>query len=85
MSWNYRIYKTVHPNDEETFGIHECYYYEDKETPRAVTERPVPVDADSVKGLRWILEQMLLALDKDVLTENDFQTTVEGARRDSVS
>ena len=78
MGWNYRVMRHQ-PNPargerEVWYAIHEVFYRNDAVDDRTVdssetgyTEEPVAVVADDVDGLRWVLEQMLAALDKPVL------------------
>ena len=70
MSWNYRVVQQG-PSLDETYAIHEVYYHEDGR-PRSAALRPADAFSGSLEGLRWQLEQMTLALDKPVLTEEDF-------------
>lgn len=89
MGWNYRVIKTKlqyidettigHPISEtEYYAIHEVHYENDK--PRSYTSNPVKPEAfmefeDSkpLADIRWQLEKMLVALDKPVLTPEDFE------------
>jgi len=65
--WNYRVYR-----ETGQFGdyltIHEAYYLEgDPQIPTSFTAKPVTVGGESVEDLRWVLEQMLKALDQPIL------------------
>lgn len=75
MTWNYRVIKTTVEvlgwEPEESFAIHEVYYFEDGR-PRAYTETPVPVTAESMEELAATLDAMRVALTKPVLTHGDF-------------
>lgn len=66
MSWNYRIVHKTYTETDGTlahiYGIHECYT-----DPFGYTENPVDVSAESIEGLRWVLEHMLKALNEPVI------------------
>jgi hypothetical protein len=80
--WNYRVIKDHNSTDEDPFyHIHEVYYDEDDGSIRNCTS-PVEVCAESVDGLRWVLSSMLAALDKPVLTDNDFPGRTPQMSRD---
>ena len=71
-SWNYRVlHETgVGPEGEpwETYAIHEVYYADEEQTQVAGwTENPAAVLADDQEGLKWVLGEMLKAIDKPVL------------------
>jgi hypothetical protein len=78
--WNHRVVRRVFHADgdhkEIEYAIHEAHY----ETKGAssgrclITTEAVPVAADSIEGLRWVLTKMLEALDKPVL---DYETREE--------
>lgn len=57
MTWNYRIVKHV-TGGTEWFGIHEVYYDDDGK-PRAMTEEPVRMDAETVDDLIHAIEHVL--------------------------
>jgi len=81
VGWNYRVMR--HEPDapdaadgkrEVWYAIHEVFYQTDSADDRSVdasetryTEDPVAVVADDVDEMRWVLEQMLAALDKPIL------------------
>lgn len=68
--WNYRVYretvKTPSGESEDIFSIREAYYTK-KRAPHMHSANPETVSAESIDGLRWILTEMLKALDKKVL------------------
>lgn len=64
--WNHRVVKQT-DGDETWFGIHEVFY--DEEQGTGWTENAVSVIGQSVDDLRWVLEKMLLALDKPVIED----------------
>jgi hypothetical protein len=71
MSWNHRVLRHVYSDGTIEFAIHEVYYDNDAADPEAgawgPTENPVAVRAESLEGLRWVLEEMLRCLDKPAL------------------
>lgn len=75
MSWNHRVIKQAYlcyDEYETIFGIHEVYYNEDGSLRNYTTDPVAPIGAD-MDELRWTLEKMLMALDKPVLTHEDFK------------
>ena len=71
MTWNYRVIKTIDSTGGLSYGVHEVYYDENR-MPRAYTEQPVPLYADTLPELISDLERMRAALSAPVLTEADF-------------
>lgn len=61
MTWEYRVMKRIEHN-EIIYAIHEVY-----SNPYGYTEKPEPIEGESIEDLRNILTQMLEALDKPVL------------------
>jgi len=78
--WNHRVVRRVFRADgshqEVEFAIHEAHYKDKGATrgPCSITTDAVAVHAETVDGLRWVLQKMLEALDKPVL---DYETTEE--------
>ena len=73
MSWNYRVVSKTYPNGEIELHIHEAYYKSKRhKKPNSITENPVTVGTDSIKGMRWILKMMSEALKKTILKYEDF-------------
>lgn len=74
--WNHRVVKREHDlggEKEVTYGIHEVYYTADEKKPAAVTEKPIPVYAESMEGLQQVLKWMQDALAKPILDyDKDF-------------
>jgi len=69
MSWNYRL--LAFENEDETyFQIHEVYY-NDRGAPNGYTENPVPVYGESIKGVKWVIDEMKKALEKPTLWGGD--------------
>lgn len=69
MTWNYRLYKQTYAKgteiEEVSFTIRETYYDENGKI-NGYTE-PVSPQSESVEGMKWVLEKMQLALNKDVI------------------
>lgn len=68
MSWNYRV-MTI--NRGESYEIHEVYYNEEG-NPHAYTMNSVKPIGENTRELRQDLMWMLAALDKPILTPDDF-------------
>jgi len=56
--------------EDDYYQIHEVYY-NNKGEPSSWTKNGVTVGAESVEGLRWVLEKMLESLDKEILDYED--------------
>jgi len=76
MSWNYRV--LAHKNGESFyFKIHEVYY--DKNSlPNAMTERAISVGGETLHDVLWVLSEMKKALEKPVLSFDDFPNEFKG-------
>lgn len=70
--WNYRVMKTVMGSGEILHGIHEVYYIDGEPSSYSSTEAVVGWDEDLAYG-NTILDNMRKALDKPVLTVEDFK------------
>lgn len=76
MSWDYRILaipytgKTLEDSRECFFQIHEVHYNK-KGKPKSYTENPVPVLAESMQGIKFILKAMKDATKKPILYHGD--------------
>ena len=68
--WNYRVLS--HPKDENWLQI-KSVHYKDGE-PRAVSVEPSTVEGGSIEELKANLIKMLIALDKEILTDKDFES-----------
>ena len=70
LHWNYRVVESSIPNPDGTavYGIHEMYY--DGDGHGWWTTEPVTVTACSVDELRVQLDQMLTALELDVIVDD---------------
>ena len=66
--WNYRVLR--HPKDENWLEIKSVHYKDGK--PRAVSVEPSTVEGCSIEELKANLIKMLIALDKEILTDKDF-------------
>lgn len=64
MSWNYRVGYRNNPAGFVEYGVVEAYYEDGKIV--GVTDFTSPYSED-VEGLKWSLEKMLEAFDKEVL------------------
>ena len=69
-SWNYRVMK-ITQGSEVTYGIHEVYYGPDGEI-QLYSANPVPVFAEDKESLARELAHFQKALEKPVLTPDDF-------------
>lgn len=76
MSWNYRVIRTVHQGCP-WYDIHEVHYDTDF-APKMFTVNPASVSGETVDDVRWVLQSMLEALDKEVLEERDNKLVVAG-------
>lgn len=68
--WNHRVLRFANQHHGGWFAIHEVYYR--KGVPESYTVEPCKITAESLEDLRWMLEQMLLALDKPILDGDNF-------------
>ena len=68
-TWNYRVCKETYgknTNDEEVYySIREVYY--DGDEIASVTENAVGVSGSTIDEIKYSLEKMQLALNKDVV------------------
>jgi hypothetical protein len=68
--WNHRILATEYSNGlghtELYFQIHEVYY-DDQGLPYTHTINPIPVAAESMEELNWVLGEMQKATQKPIL------------------
>jgi hypothetical protein len=73
MTWNYRIIKVIDPKTREAwYSIRETYY-----NPLGWSAEPDGVQAESIDGLKWQLEMMAKALDKEVIAFEEEAPTRE--------
>lgn len=83
MSWDYRLIRHHYlgPNDEDLcyLSIHEVYYEDDGETPRACSAEPAELsldvedsDAATASKMMTALLKMQEAIGRPILDEGDF-------------
>jgi len=66
--FNYRVVKTG-----DMLSIHEVHYDSgDDSHPTGCTQNPTPVLSEDIEGIKWVLNAMLGALKKPILTDKDF-------------
>ena len=70
MSWNYRVIRHVH-EDEEYYAIHEVYY-DDDGNPRMCSVEGVPPGGSDIDELCSDIYMMIEALERDTLDYTDF-------------
>ena len=68
-SWNFRLIEK-----DGYLYIHEAYYDKkgDKK-PYNITKNSINVAGKDKEEIKWVLEKMKLALDKDILKYEDFE------------
>jgi len=65
MSWNHRLMK-MKDGEDDFYQIHEVFY--DKEgNVESYTKNGVTVGGKDIGEVKWVLQEMLAALDKPVL------------------
>jgi len=79
MHWNFRIVKHKHKHGDY-YAIHEVFY-NDKNKPRSCTKDPVDITSEEIKGIRWCLNKMRLALKKPVLDYDYFEKKGKKGKR----
>lgn len=68
MTWDERVVRTVHPNGEVTFSIHEAFYDNRKDLiPGSITLEPVNPYGETMEELKLTLERYMRALSKPIL------------------
>ena len=76
MGWNHRI--LAHKDgDEMYFQIHEVYYDKDGK-PDSYTTNGVSVGAESLDGIKWVLDKMKDSTNKPILLAYDFPNEYNG-------
>ena len=76
MGWNHRI--LAHKDgDEMYFQIHEVYYDKDGK-PDGYTANAVSVGAESLDGIKWVLDKMKECVNKPILLADDFPNEHNG-------
>lgn len=70
-TWNYRVMKRTFTHrdgsTEDIYGIHECYYSSDPSPVIITWSAEADVEGESVDVLRATLQDMLAALDDEVI------------------
>ena len=83
-TWRYRVIRHTSPPGSVTqydyVAIHEHYTFEDGTESWSAT--PDRVTADNPTELRWMLEQMLAALDEPTLELPELTARIPNSRRD---
>jgi len=69
-TWNYRLIKRNVTEDKNNLTMHEVYYRKGK--PSTYTEKPVSPFGESITEIKEDLEKMLLAINKPILKDTDF-------------
>ena len=65
MSWNHRVMK-MKDGEDDFYQIHEVFY--DKEgNVESYTKNGVTVGGNNIEEVKWVLQEMLAALEKPVL------------------
>lgn len=76
MSWNYRVFKESFTSKdgetEDEYTLREVYYEEDGITPKSYTSDPMEPYGNTLEELKADLGYMALALDKPILTKENF-------------
>jgi hypothetical protein len=75
--WNYRIVKRYFEDKDDNgepmmtsyLGIHSCYYLNDGKI--GWSEKPEEITGDSIESLKWTLNKMLEALDRDIIEDKE--------------
>ena len=70
MAWNHRVIASKY-KDEVYFSIYEVHYSKEG-VPEGMGKDPVVLNFLDIKGLRWTLNKMKLALKKPILMDWDF-------------
>ena len=95
MSWNYRVilHKAGQLEEnpdlkwKEYLAIHEVYY-DENEVPESATKDPITITGeegkDSLVSIKWVLEGMLMALQKPIL-DYDSLNEIDKEKQDDFS
>ena len=65
MSWNHRLMK-MKDGEDDFYQIHEVHYDKDGEV-KGYTKNGATVGGNNIEEVKWVLREMLAALDKPVL------------------
>lgn len=69
MSWDHRVVKVITDNEVQ-YGIHEVYY-DGGGVIIGWTETPIAPFGESLDELRTELNRMMLAFDKEIVTDDE--------------
>ena len=73
-TWNHRIIKTT-SEDGVYYAIHEVHYSDG--VPHSCTVDPIAVGGEDIDSIKWTLQKMLLAADKEVIPMEYFDNLSE--------
>ena len=65
MSWNHRVMK-MKDGEDDFYQIHEVFY-DIEGNVESYTKNGVTVGGNNIEEVKWVLREMLTALDKPVL------------------
>lgn len=65
MYWNYRILAEEH--DGEVYLQIYHVYYDENDVPYSYHENPAPIGSETIKGITWTLNKMLVSRTKPIL------------------
>jgi len=65
MSWNHRVMK-MKDGEDDFYQIHEVFY-DIEGNVESYTKNGVTVGGNNIEEVKWVLREMLAALDKPVL------------------
>jgi len=69
-TWNHRVVRKVHSDHNDSYKVHEVYYYPG-DTVHDFNDRAEGPYGDTLEELKRVLTCMLCALDKPVLDWED--------------
>jgi len=68
MTWNERVVRTEHPDQEITYGVHEAFYHKPSDTiPHSITTTPVSPYGGTLEELAKVIERYKQACSQPVL------------------
>ncbi len=72
MTWNYRLMAHKDKQERIYFQVHIAYYDEQEEIPHSYSATPVPLCADTLKEIQWVIDKIKIGLEKPILKTWDF-------------
>ena len=60
---HHRVVKTIQPNGDVIFGIHEVYYDENG-VPDGYTANPISISGEDMESLNWTVDRIKESLSK---------------------